>query len=127
MKTLLGSLLASLFLVAFLGGCDRHRKAQSKEDLEARLGAALNIVSSSDRDSALASVAADAADLGAGDVAKKAVMGIVTSSDRDDAAHNAALKLAKAGKGAEAKDIAEMIVSSSTRDATLKKLAQGAE
>ncbi len=127
MQSILKAFVAASFIIAGIAGCDRHKPNQSTEDFEARLAAAMTITNTSSKDSALTTVAADAADFGAGDVVKKAVMGITSSGDRDSAAHDAALRLAKAGKRAAAREVAALITSSSTRDDTLNTLAKGKE
>jgi hypothetical protein len=91
----------------------------------ARLAAALEISSSSDRDTALQSVAQDAASSRSVDVMKKALDGISSSSVRDRAAGACAVALAKAGDPAAAKDAAMLISNSSERDQALAKIATG--
>jgi hypothetical protein len=71
-------------------------------------------------------VAADAADLGASDLVKRAVMGITASDGRDSTAKDASLRLAKAGDRV-GPEVATVIVFTGTRDETLKRLAQGGE
>jgi hypothetical protein len=113
-----------LLLLGLFGGCDKGPPPQ-KADLEPRLKAAMQIVSLSDRDSTLKAVANDAADLGVGEIVKRAIGSMTNLSDRDSAASSSALRLAKAGQTAAATEVAGMITNMSDRDSTLKKLGEG--
>jgi len=93
-------------------------------DLKVRLSAAERILSFSERDTALAAVARDAAKAGNPLRAQQAVAKMTSFSERDAAAVKAARELAKNGYRAEAVDIAKTITSFSTRDSALKELAQ---
>ena len=115
-----------------LTGCKPNDSAPStpggaagKSDLKARLDAAKAITFTSERDSALAAVARDAAKAGDAGVTKGAIGGIVFTSAKDEAAAESALRLAAAGQGTAANEVAQMITFTSVRDATLKKLATG--
>jgi hypothetical protein len=92
----------------------------------ARLKAAMAISSLSERDDALAKLAADAAAQGDTDVTAKAVEGVIDVTLHDKAASDCALALAKAGKTASATDLARTIRTQSQRDATLAQIAKGA-
>lgn len=92
----------------------------------ARLKAAMAISSLSERDEALAKLAADAAAQGDADVTAKAVEGIIDVTLHDKAAGDCALSLAKAGKTAAATELARAIRTQSQRDATLAHIAKGA-
>jgi len=91
----------------------------------ARLKAAMAISSLSERDEALAKLAADAAAQGDTDVTAKAVEGVVDVTFHDKTATGCALALAKAGKTASATDLARTIRSQTQRDATLAQIAKG--
>ena len=117
--------MLALAILCALAGCKKTEPRS--EDLPARLQAALQINSSSDRDAALKAVALDAAGLGTDDIAKRATGGIMASRLRDETASDCALALARAHKMAAAKDMAQMINASSLRDSTLKKLAENGQ
>jgi len=101
----------------------RHEKSWSRKDLSARFEAAKGIFAFSEKDSAMAAVARDAAAAGEAEIAKKALGQITGFSNRDDAARIAARRLAQNGHRAEALEIARTITAFSTRDATLRELA----
>jgi len=117
--------ISFVVLSGVFGGCDRSPPPQ-KGDLEPRLKAALQIVNLSDRDATLKAVASDAADLGVGEVVKRAVGSMTNLSERDSAASNSALRLAKAGQAGAATEVAGMMTNMSDRDSTLRKLGEGA-
>jgi len=91
--------------------------------LEPRLKAAMQIVNLSDRDATLKAVASNTADLGVGEIVKRAVGNMPNLGERDSAASNSALRLAKAGQATE---VAGMMTNMSDRDNTLRKLGEGA-
>jgi hypothetical protein len=101
----------------------RHEKSWSRRDLFARFDAAKGIFGFSEKDTAMAAVARDAAAVGEVEIAKKALGQITDFSNRDDAARNAARRLAENGHRTEALEIARTITAFSTRDATLRELA----
>ena len=93
-------------------------------DLKVRLSVAERIIAFSERDTALAAIARDAAKAGNAARAKQAVGRITTFSARDQAALTAARELLKNGQRAEALEIAQTITSFSQRDAALKELVK---
>ena len=93
----------------------------------ARLKAAMAISSISERDEALAKVAAAAAAQGDADVTTRAVNAIIDVTLHDRAAGDCSMALAKAGKTAAATELARTIRTQSQRDATLAHIAKGAE
>jgi len=93
-------------------------------DLQARLVAAEQIMSFSERDKALAIIAQDAARDGDATIAHRALDKITAFTARDAAALEAARALAKAGQRADAIELAKMITSFVERDKALKELAQ---
>jgi len=117
--------ILALAILCALAGCKKN--APRSDDLAARLQAAMQISSSSDRDAALRAVALDAAGLRTDDIAKRATGGIMASSLRDETASDCALALARAHKMAAAKEMAQMISATSVRDGTLKKLAENGQ
>jgi hypothetical protein len=130
-------LLAMLLPVALARGCQcggdsAHTDTApapaptSMSANSARLKAAMAISSISERDEALAKLAADASAQGDADVTAKAVEGVIDVTLHDKAAGDSALALAKAGKTSPATDVARTIRSQSQRDATLAHIAKGA-
>jgi hypothetical protein len=118
------SLLWVILVVGVSGlgaGCSKDKPSPN---FPARLDAALAITDGPTRDSALATVAEDAAAAGEADIVKKAVSKINDVPTRDKTAADAALKLAAAGKSAEAVEVAKMINDAPTRDRTLSKLTK---
>ncbi|HEY9508509.1 MAG TPA: hypothetical protein VIV82_01480, partial [Verrucomicrobiae bacterium] len=101
----------------------REEESRRRAELSARFDAAKGIFGFSEKDTAMAAVARDAAAMGEVEIAKKALGQITGFSNRDDAARNAARRLAEKGHRAEALEIARMITAFSTRDATLRELA----
>jgi len=116
--------LPLVLLLCLLAGCKKSEPSRT-EDLQPRLGAAMQINSVKDRDDALKAVAVDAASLGAGDIVKQAVGAINNVSLHDETASDCALRLAKARQGNAAKDVAQEINSVQLRDRTFKKMAEG--
>ncbi|HEU5122717.1 MAG TPA: protein kinase [Verrucomicrobiae bacterium] len=105
-------------------GLVRHEeKSWSRAELSARLEAAKGIFGFSQKDSAMAAVARDAAAAGEAEIVKQALGQITGFSNRDDAARIAARRLAQNGHRTEALEIARTITAFSTRDATLRELA----
>ena len=89
-----------------------------------KLDAAIAINEAFSRDTALVSVAKEAAAGGDADVTRAALRHIGESFTRDQAAAAAALKLGKAGKSVEATQVAKSIGESFLRDSTLSRLAK---
>ncbi len=130
--------LSSLFLISllslptcFLVGCGNDKPVESNrmsvtaEDFAARLDAANNISSFTDRDEALVGLAKDAAAAGEGTIARNAIQAIRTITTMNDATAEAAVLLAKNGNSAEATVVAKLIRSTSLRDETLARIATG--
>ena len=118
---------AVLFGVALLVGCDGGPTAgPADQPFEGRLKAALAVSNSSTRDEALAAVATDAAQAGAGYTVRKAVGAIANSSTKDKTASACAVKLVEVGQADAANDVAGLIANSSTRDQTLARIAKTA-
>jgi hypothetical protein len=112
--------------VAVAVGCDTGSKAPATpEQLRARLEAATAINSPTQKDEALAAVAADAATAGEGEVAKQAVSQINSPTKKDETASAAALKLSERGQDQAAAEVAKMISSPTKRDEVLQKIARG--
>jgi hypothetical protein len=93
-------------------------------NLRARFNAAAGIVSFSDRDTAMAELATDAARLGDAVVVKQALGRITSFSSRDDAAAASAREFLKQSRRASALDAAQSITSFSTRDEVLAEAAK---
>jgi hypothetical protein len=91
---------------------------------QAKLDAALAISDPTDRDTALATVAEDAAAAAEPDIVRKAVSETSVQKKRDKTAESAALMLASKGKSAEAVEVARMINDQTLRDRTLSKLTK---
>jgi len=117
--------ILTLAIICALAGCKKNDPRS--EDLAARLQAAMQISSNSDRDAALKAVAMDAANLGSVDVAKQAAGAISANDVRDQTASDGALALARAHKMAAARELAQSIHVNSLRDSTLKKLAENGQ
>lgn len=90
----------------------------------ARLQAAREIASLSDRDEAFSKLAADAAAVGSVPAVMQAVQAIASLEARDKATAAAALTLGKAGNVAAGVETAKLIASLTLRDDTLKRLAK---
>lgn len=99
--------------------------SQSSPDFSGRLGAALGIFDSNEKDQALAAVARDAADAGDAATVEQALTGMFDTTLKDQAAYSAALRLAKVQKSAAATATANAIFDSTLRDKTLSKIAKG--
>jgi hypothetical protein len=91
---------------------------------QAKLDAALAISDPTARDTALATVAEDAAAAAEPDIVKKAVSKISDPTKRDKTAESAASKLASKGMSAEAVEVARTINDPTLRDRTLSKLTK---
>jgi hypothetical protein len=115
-----------VMLLGLLGGC-YPKQPPENADLEPRFQAAMQIGSLDDKDSALKTVAIDAADLGAIALVKRALTSIATPGVRDEAASRCAIHLANVGQRIAANEVAGMIGNPGVRDSTLKKLAEGVE
>jgi hypothetical protein len=102
-------------------GCSRDKSAPN---FQAKLDAALAISDATARDTALATVAEDAAAAAEPDIVKTAVSKISDATKKDKTADAAALKLASKGKSAEAVEVARMINDATLRDRTLSKLTK---
>lgn len=102
-----------------LTGC-----GDAEPDYETRIEAANGMVDASERNTALANIAVDAADSGEGDVVKDAIRGITDKDEQMRIARESALSLAKAGEGDAAVDVAKLISEPEMRDNTLKQIAQ---
>lgn len=98
--------------------------AGTNSAFQARLLAAKQIASLTDRDEAFSKLTEDAATAGSVPVVMQAVQGIASLEARDKAAAAAALTLGKAGNVAAAVQTAKLIASLNLRDDTLKRLAK---
>jgi hypothetical protein len=108
--------------VSALGmGCSGDKAAPN---YQAKLDAALAISDPTARDTALATVAGDAAAAAEPDIVKQATSKIRDPDIRDKTAEGAALKLASKGKSAEAVEVARKINDPTLRDSTLSKLTK---
>ena len=107
-------LLAILLVV--VSGCGSGKIATGDSaSFAGQLEAAKAISNSTKRDSALSSLAMEAAKAGEGDIAKQSVASISNSSVKDDAGYNASVALARAGKTEDAKRVADSISNSTNR------------
>lgn len=118
-------LLVAVVLSGLFAGCSNEKQASTPSDLPARLDAALAINDVPTRNSALATVAEDAATWGEHEVVKKAIGEINDVSFKNSTAAGAASKLAGAKKRAEATEVANMINDVPLRNKVLSKLANG--
>ena len=98
--------------------------AEERQELSARLEAAVMIGSLSEKDKALSLVATDAARAGEIDTVSAAIARIGTLSTRDQASLDSVRLLAKRGLRKEAIRIAQRIGSNTMRDLALSELAQ---
>jgi hypothetical protein len=114
-------LLSAALVVA---GCTGGKPADTK-DAQARVDAALQISSPTERDNALAKVCPEAARAGAGEAVVKGVKGIGSPTLQDQVAEDCALKLRDAGQRDAAVEVAKLISSPTKRDEVLKKMAAG--
>lgn len=105
-------------------GCSSPSSRSSLEIHEGRYQAASAINSIEERDTALISVAIDAAKAGHGDVAKKAVNEIKCVDDHDSTAHKCAILLSKKGQAGVAANITKSINWIDLRDKTCAKIAE---
>ena len=114
-----------LFLVVATianSGCTGSKPADNK-DLQARIDAAIEISSPTQRDESLAKLCPEAARAGAGDAVVKGVKEIKSPTLRDQVAEDCALKLRDAGQRDSGVEVAKMISSPTKFDEVLKKLA----
>ena len=113
----------SLLLICLLQlpGCSND----ANPNHQSRLDAATEMNNVTDRNTALAKVAIDAAAAGEGEVVKKAVSAITVEDKKMRTARDSALALAKAGQGNAAVEVAKMISQVTMRDDTLKKIILG--
>lgn len=97
----------------------------SKATLTARLDAAQSIMSASERETAFAGLAVDAARWGDTAIVKKAIANLNMATIREETMYRASLLLAQAGEGAEAVAMAKDLTSSSRREKALARIAKG--
>jgi hypothetical protein len=116
-------LLGLLYLVVPHSGV--RKTPSGPPELVSRFQAALQITSLYDRDNALAHVARDAAQAGAGDVAKESVRGMSYGYQRDQTAAACAPVLANTGHASDATEVANLIASDYLRNQVLANLARG--
>jgi len=95
-----------------------------RQTLAERLEAATAISGSNEKDSALATLARDAAAAGEATLVKQALGRISSSETRDRSCYEAALTLAKRGLRKAAVEVAKTIAGNSTRDRALTELAK---
>lgn len=113
-------------LLVLVSGCSGRKAATGDSaSFAGRLGAAKAISSTAKRDSALSTLAVEAAKAGEGDISRQSVASISSSSVKDDAGYNAATALARAGKTEDAKAVADLISSSARKDKAMAKIAEG--
>ncbi|MGC3959416.1 MAG: hypothetical protein QM813_16165 [Verrucomicrobiota bacterium] len=93
-------------------------------DLEARLRAAEHIMSFTERDGVLASIAADAAKVSELKLAQRALGMMASFTARDDATLRAGREFMRRGERAAALQLAESITAFSRRDAAVKEFAK---
>jgi serine/threonine protein kinase len=98
-------------------------RRHSRDDLAARLEAAVTINMPSEKDSALAQVAADAAKGGEVTILRRALGQITNPTQRDDVAHESTRLLSKQGLRRQAIDVARTIINPTRRDQTMSELA----
>jgi hypothetical protein len=92
-------------------------------DLNARFDAAREILAFTEKDSAMAALARDAAATGEVSIVRKALDQMTAFTVRDEATREAARRLAVNGHRAEALELARTITAFTIRDATLRELA----
>jgi hypothetical protein len=129
MGTRKASLPVLLSLTLLVSGCIHHESTihspGESSSLESRLEAARAITFMNQRDSALGSVARDAARAGNVSITKDALRNITFMNARDEAAADCALALSEAGNATAAVEVARTITFLNKRDQVLKKLATG--
>jgi hypothetical protein len=104
-----------------------RRPPVSIKDFEARLAAAGEISRQSQKDTALAGLAHDAAVSGVSDIAQRAIEAMMNMSSRDEAACDSARELGSLGMIEQASKAIEAVGNMSKRDTALAALAkQGA-
>jgi Protein kinase domain/HlyD family secretion protein len=102
---------------------DPGKVAARKKSLEARLSAALAIMGMTERDSAMAALARDAAAAGEADLARSALQRISSMSARDEAVKDASLSLATQKRLPDALSLASTMQGMNERDTTLAGIA----
>src|ERR1043165_3888440 len=120
------TLLLAVLMAAAAFGCAKRIQVATPtppSDLSARLRAAEAITFPSNRDSALAAVARDAAKSGNIPVLKKALGGMVFINTKDAAAAQCADILIEGKQLAAATEVANTITFINNRDAVLQKIA----
>jgi len=109
-----------LTVMMVLPGCGSN---STPEKLQGRFNAANAISDTSKRDSALITVAKDAAEVGNGEVAKNAVLKISNLIRRSSTAAEVAVALADAGELDAAAEVAKQIAETEQRNKILEQIA----
>jgi outer membrane murein-binding lipoprotein Lpp len=113
-----------------LSGCGDNAAKSTRvptngQEANARIDAAMQIVSHNEKDAALAAACRDAAKIGEGDAVMRGIPMIVSHNLVDEVARDCAISLRDSGKSEAAAAVAGMIKSHILRDEVLKNLAAG--
>jgi len=109
---------------AISDGAKSDAQKRAHANLQARMDAASGIREFTERDSALASLAADAAVAGDVEIVKTSLAAITEFTARDDARENATRELLKAGRYDDAFGVARSITEFTRRDEALGDVAR---